>query len=84
MLNKTWAFALALARAAAPISSLLAAGEPLTARMRPPERRLQMPVHRRRGGTPPGRSLLRPTRATPRHQDWLGPAGTTREPVNNK
>ena len=28
MLNKTWAFALALAMAAAPISSLLAAGEP--------------------------------------------------------
>ena len=28
MLNKTWTFALALALAAAPISSLLAAGEP--------------------------------------------------------
>jgi hypothetical protein len=47
-----------------------------TARMRPPERLLQMPVHQRRRWTPPGRNLLRPMQATPRHLTLARPEQT--------
>ena len=46
---------------------------PPTARMRRPERLLQVPVHRRRRWTPPGRSLLRPVQATPQQQTTSKP-----------
>ena len=49
MLNKTtWAFALAVALAAAPLAGAGAAGAPNGEKPRPPERPLQMPVHQRR------------------------------------
>ncbi len=84
MLNKTWAFALALARAAAPISSLLAAGEPngenatagtAAANARTPAARMD----------PAGAKPSSPNAGDPSaSKTGSARTDTTREPVNNK
>ena len=82
MLNKTWTFALALALAAAPISSLLAAGTPNG-------ENVMAGTAAANASTPAAK--MDPAGAKPSSPSAGDPAAsgsartdTTREPVNNK
>jgi hypothetical protein len=89
MLNKTWAFALTLALAAAPVSSLLAAGGGAAGSGTPNGENATAGTAAANASTPAAK--MAPAGPKPSSTEAGDPAGastaqssTSREPVNNK